>query len=131
MSLRPLGNRILIKPEAAQDRTESGLWLQEDKKPDQTGTVVAIGTLTHPRKQEAEALAEEFERNVREYADSDPNCEASRGAVLLRELVAHEPVVKVGDFVLFSWQSGQELVVDGERYLLLPEDDLLAVLEGV
>jgi chaperonin GroES len=120
--LRPLGNRILIKPEAAQDRTESGLWLQEDKKPDQTGTVVAIGTLTHPRRDEALQAAER--------CDWVMGSEDGIGD-LLRALVAREPVVKVGDFVLFSWQSGQELVVDGERYLLLPEDDLLAVLEGV
>src|SRR6185295_2747716 len=117
--LRPLGNRILIKPEAAQDRTESGLWLQEDKKPDQTGTVVAIGTLTHPRKQEAEALALRVE-TAREALI--PACcveydDTTSAAVLLRELVAREPVVQVGDFVMFSWQSGQELVVDGERYL--------------
>jgi len=122
--LRPLGSRILIRPEAAQDRTESGLWLQEDKKPDQTGTVVAIGTLTHPRKQEAEDAADWLVLDDQ----SDGHMQA---ADLLRALVAREPLVKVGDFVLFSWQSGQELVVDGERYLLLPEDDLLAVLEGV
>jgi len=126
--LRPLGNRILIRPELAQDRTESGLWIQENKKPDQTGTVVAIGTLTHPRKQEAEDVAYGM---FHERQTSDCTCDICKGRRLLLELVAREPIVKVGDFVLFSWQSGQELVVDGERYLLLPEDDLLAVLEGV
>jgi co-chaperonin GroES (HSP10) len=39
--------------------------------------------------------------------------------------------VKVGDTVLFSWASGQEITVaDGqETYLLMRESDLLAVLE--
>jgi len=125
--LRPLGNRILIRPEAAQDRTESGLWIQEDKKPDQTGTVVAIGTLTHPLKAEAEELADKLAPRI-----SDLGLTFQDAIVdMLRRLVAREPIVKVGDFVMFSWQSGQELIVDGERYLLLPEDDLLAVLEGV
>jgi chaperonin GroES len=127
--LRPLGNRVLIRPEPAQDRTESGLWIQEDKKPDQTGTVVAVGQPVHPRKQEAEAMAERLCAAFVDVHMDDPVIGAA--ADLLVELVRREPVVKVGDFVMFSWQSGQELTVDGERYLLMPEDDLLAVLEGV
>src|SRR5688500_17103432 len=38
--------------------------------------------------------------------------------------------VKVGDLVVFSHLSGQELTVDGERFLLMRESDLLAVYEG-
>jgi co-chaperonin GroES (HSP10) len=50
---------------------------------------------------------------------------------LLRDLVRKEPSVKVGDTVLFSWASGQEITVDDgkETYLLMRESDLLAVLE--
>lgn len=120
--LRPLGNRILIRPEPAQDKTESGLWIAEQKKPDQTGTVVAVGVPVHPKRDEAIAAAEwlddQGDRHI-EVAD------------LLRALVRRHPIVQVGDVVVFSWQSGQELTVDGERFLLMPEDDLLAVLEGV
>jgi co-chaperonin GroES (HSP10) len=37
--------------------------------------------------------------------------------------------VRVGDVVLFSWQDGQELLMDGARRIMLHQDDLLAVLD--
>ena len=37
--------------------------------------------------------------------------------------------VKVGDIVLFGKYSGTEIKVDGEEYLMMREDDLLAVVE--
>ncbi|HOE83196.1 MAG TPA: co-chaperone GroES [Myxococcota bacterium] len=39
------------------------------------------------------------------------------------------PSVKVGDRVLFSMHAGREVKVDGETYLIMYEDDVLAVLE--
>jgi chaperonin GroES len=36
--------------------------------------------------------------------------------------------VKVGDTVLFSKYGGTEVKVDGENYLIMREDDLLALL---
>lgn len=39
------------------------------------------------------------------------------------------PCVAVGDYVLFSWQSGQEFWMDDERLLIMRESDLLAVIE--
>jgi len=37
--------------------------------------------------------------------------------------------VKVGDLVLFGKYAGTEVKVDGEEYLMMREDDLLAVVE--
>lgn len=37
--------------------------------------------------------------------------------------------VKPGDVVLFSWQDGQELLLQDRRYLMLHQDDILAVVE--
>jgi len=37
--------------------------------------------------------------------------------------------VKVGDHVLFSKYGGTEIKVGGEEYMILREDDILAVLE--
>ena len=37
--------------------------------------------------------------------------------------------VKVGDTVLFGKYSGTEVKVDNEEYLMMREDDLLAVVE--
>jgi len=37
--------------------------------------------------------------------------------------------VKVGDHVLFSKYAGNEIKVDGQEYLIMREDDILAVFE--
>ena len=37
--------------------------------------------------------------------------------------------VKVGDKVLFSKYSGNEIKVDGEEYLILREEDIQAIVE--
>ena len=38
--------------------------------------------------------------------------------------------VKAGDRILFGKYSGQEIKLDGEEYLIMKEDDVLAVIEG-
>ena len=38
--------------------------------------------------------------------------------------------VKVGDKVLFSKYSGNEIKVNGEEYIILKQDDILAVVEN-
>ena len=38
--------------------------------------------------------------------------------------------VKAGDRVLFSSYAGTEIKVDGNEYLIMGEDDILAVVEG-
>ncbi len=37
--------------------------------------------------------------------------------------------VKVGDKVLFSKYAGSEVKIEGEEYLIMREDDILAVIE--
>jgi chaperonin GroES len=41
------------------------------------------------------------------------------------------PEVKVGDRVLVGKYSGTEIVLDGEEYLVVREDEVLGVAEGV
>ena len=38
--------------------------------------------------------------------------------------------VKAGDRILFGKYSGQEIKLDGQEYLIMKEDDVLAVSEG-
>lgn len=40
-----------------------------------------------------------------------------------------DPVVKAGDRVLIGKYSGTEVVIDDEDYVIVREDDVLAVLE--
>ena len=38
--------------------------------------------------------------------------------------------VKAGDVILFGKYSGQEIKLDGEEYLIMREDEVLAVLDS-
>ena len=38
--------------------------------------------------------------------------------------------VKAGDTILFGKYSGQEIKLDGEEYLIMREDEVLAVIDG-
>ena len=38
--------------------------------------------------------------------------------------------VKAGDLILFSKYAGQEIKLEGEEYLIMKEDDVLAVIAG-
>ena len=40
------------------------------------------------------------------------------------------PDVKDGDTILFGKYSGQEIKIDGEEYLIMREDEVLAILES-
>lgn len=128
MNFRPLHDKVLILPAEPANTTDSGLHLVEHRKPEQTGTVVAVGPCTHPRKVEAEFIVDLIAGNNH---GRRCRCEMCEAAKMLRELTQREPQVKVGDFVVFSWQAGQEIFVeDGEaRYLLMREADILAVVE--
>ena len=140
--MRPLHDRVLIKPYKNPDQTESGLHLPEHWTPDQQGTVVAVGRPAHPRRAEAGALADRLEAISIRLAEGDNDRiieveerkAMAAAATLLRDLVRREPCVRVGDDVIFSWTSGQEITLDDDRddgrLLILREEDLLAVLES-
>ncbi len=40
------------------------------------------------------------------------------------------PKVKEGDVVIFGKYAGTEVELDGEKYLVMSEDEILAVVEG-
>ena len=40
------------------------------------------------------------------------------------------PDVKDGDTILFGKYSGQEIKIDGEEYLILREDEVLAIIDN-
>lgn len=130
--LQPIGDRVLIKPDVPADTTASGLHLVQHWKPENCGEIVAVGEPRHPLKAEAEDLADRLEKRIAQIISegSDNHDHMGDAAAMLRDLVKREPAVKVGDVVVFSWTSGQELVIDGTKYLLMREDDLLGVLEG-
>jgi chaperonin GroES len=99
--LQPIGANILIRPHLAPDQTASGLHLIEHWVPENTGTVVQLPP---------QSLV------------VCPDCGVR---------VSKPCSVAIGDTVVFPSEAGQELRVDGERFLLITEHDLLAVLDEV
>ena len=44
MNLKPLGDRVIIKQDEAEEKTSSGLYIAGDaKEKPQTGTIIAVG----------------------------------------------------------------------------------------
>lgn len=93
--LRPLGDRVMIKVQEAEETTASGLVLTSaSKEKSQTGTIVAIG-------------------NGRTL---------DNGTVLPMS-------VEVGQTVVFEKYTGQEITDAGEDFLILHEQDIIAIVE--
>ena len=97
--LRPLGDRVLIKQAAAEDKTSGGVLLTAEAAEKPTfGTVVAVGP---GRKAEGEG------------ADAAPAA----------------PSVSVGATVMYSKYAGTEFKVDTQDLLIVSEKDILAIVE--
>jgi chaperonin GroES len=96
MDLKPLGDRIIVKPSKSEDVTASGLVLPDtaQEKPQQ-GEVVAVGEGKWDEDGEKRIPME----------------------------------VKKGDKVLYSKYGGTEVKVKGDEYLILRQDDVLAIVK--
>ena len=144
--LRVLGSRVLIRPDVqanAPEVLESGLLVAPSlasavSGEDPTvsvcrGEVICVGHPRHPLHTEALALAVKLER----YATDGHHVRVSEthaetlhdGASLLRDLVRMVPSVSPGEDVLFSHDAGQQITLDDDTYLLLRDEELLAVIE--
>src|SRR3990172_8484570 len=93
--LKPLGDRIVVKPAPQEEVTRGGIVLPDtaQKKP-REGEVIAVG----PGR-----LLDSGQRAPLE--------------------------VKVGDTVIYSEFGGSEFTVGGEEYMILEENQVLAVRE--
>lgn len=89
MNIKPLADRVLIKPAVAEEKTAGGIIIPDTakEKPLQ-GEVLAVGNGTKDE----------------------------------------EMVLKAGDTVLYGKYSGTEVELEGEKYLIMRQSDVLAVL---
>ncbi len=93
-NIRPVGDRVVVKPAAKEEVTKSGIVIPDTaKEKPQEGTVVAVG-------------------NGRLLDNGD------------RAVID----VHVGDRVLFAKYGGTEFKLDGDEYLVLKENDILAII---
>ena len=95
MKIKPLSDRVLVKPLEEEEQVRGGIIIPDTaKEKPQRGEVVAVG----PGK-----ITEEG-----------------------KMLPLH---VKVGEQVLYGKYAGAEVKLDDMDYLIMPESDILAVLE--
>lgn len=95
MNLRPLGDRMVVKPIEQEEVTSSGIYLPETaKEKPQQATVTAVG----------------------------PGARDEDGKRIVMD-------VSVGDVVLYARYSGTTIKLDGKEYLILKENDVLAIVE--
>ncbi|OKH51285.1 co-chaperone GroES [Calothrix sp. HK-06] len=93
-SLKPLGDRILVKISEAEEKTAGGIFLPDTaKEKQQVGEVVEVGS----GKRNDDGSYQQLE-------------------------------VKVGDKVLYSKYGGTDIKLGSEDYVLLREQDILAVV---
>ncbi len=90
MNIKPLADRVLIKPTPAEETTLSGIIIPDSaKEKPLRGTVLATGNGTKDE----------------------------------------EMVVKENDEVLYGKYAGTEIEFEGEKYLIMRQSDILAILK--
>jgi chaperonin GroES len=95
MKLRPLDDRVVIKPSDPKEKTAGGIILPDTaKEKPQVGKVVAVG----PGK----------------LLDNGKRSEIS---------------VKKNDEVIYGKYTGNEVEIDGEKYVILEEKYVLGIVE--
>jgi chaperonin GroES len=89
LGIKPLADRVLVEPAAAETKTSSGIIIPDTaKEKPQKGTIVAVGAGTKDN-----------------------------------------PItVSVGDSVLYGKYAGTELQHEGKDYLIMKENDILAIV---
>lgn len=95
MKIRPLADRVLLKPIEAEEKTKSGIILPDSaKEKPQEAEVVAVG----PGK--------------------------------TKDGKTQSMSVRVGDKVIYSKYSGDDVKLDGIEYTLVEEEKILAIIES-
>lgn len=89
MNIKPLADRVLVLPAAAEEKTIGGIIIPDTaKEKPLKGEVIAVGEGTKDEKM----------------------------------------ILKAGDTVLYGKYSGTELELDGTKYLIMRQSDVLAIL---
>ncbi|MCL6520164.1 MAG: co-chaperone GroES [Armatimonadetes bacterium] len=93
--LKPLADRIVVKPTKGEEMTKGGIVLPDTaKERPQEGEVIAVG----------------------------PGKTMENGKVVPME-------VKAGDKVIYSKYGGTEIKIGSEEYVVLRQDDVLAIVQ--
>lgn len=134
--MKPLGHRILIKPDEQPTESDAGIQLLEDDyHVPTTGVVVAVGPRGDRSSFDIRARAIGECLDVLDSFSSEYSTQralvAARKEIVRRLANTPDPVREVhkGDRVAFSIEAGMDVWEDGVRYVLLYEDDAVLLLE--
>jgi len=95
MAIKPLGDRILVKPSEQEEEKIGGIIIPDTaKEKPQEGEVIAVG----PGR-----VLDSGQRQA--------------------------PSVAIGNKILYGKYSGTEVKFGGTNYLIMREDDILAIIE--
>ena len=89
MNIKPLADRVLVKPVAAEEKTAAGIIIPDTaKEKPLKGEIIAVGNGTKDE----------------------------------------EMILKAGDIVLYGKYAGTEIELEGEKFLIMRQSDVLAVI---
>ena len=89
MNVKPLADRVLVKPAEAEEKTASGIIIPDSaKEKPLKGEIIAVGKGTKDE----------------------------------------EMVLVQGDHVLYGKYAGTEIELNGEKYLIMRQSDVLAII---
>ena len=89
MNVKPLADRVLVKPAEAEEKTASGIIIPDSaKEKPLKGEIIAAGNGTKDE----------------------------------------EMVLKPGDHVLYGKYAGTEIELEGTKYLIMRQSDVLAII---
>lgn len=89
MNIKPLADRVLIRPTAVEEVTTGGIIIPDTaKEKPLKGEIIAVGNGTKDE----------------------------------------EMILKTGDIVLYGKYAGTEIELEGEKYLIMRQSDVLAVI---
>lgn len=90
MNIKPLADRVLVKPAEAEEKTVGGIIIPDSaKEKPLKGEVISVGKGTKDE----------------------------------------EMVVQAGDKVLYGKYAGTEIELDGNKYLIMRQSDILAIIK--
>ena len=133
--MRPIGHRVLVKPDEQPDATDSGLILPQDHDHiPVSGTVVAVGNGPARDQRIRQAAISRCLGIIDELFETFPNALEYHNA-LTDEIGRYkagveqmEAYVAVGDRVVYPQEAGLKITEDGAEYILLNEDDVAVVV---
>src|SRR3954465_498377 len=107
-----VGDRVLVRCEEGEERTNVGLYLPPtaiDNQAVQGGTIVATGP-----GQPSPSF---------DSGSGEPGLQQGRESARFVPMQAH-----AGDFALFFRKAAVEITFEGERYLVIPQSAILALV---